>query len=129
MTRTEMKKEIKKALEKGFVCTTCYVGTTIFAEPTKDGYIEWFFDPDIIYIDGSHWLEGFKCFEAVPKGYSYNQICYRLNIDHPTIHFIKDIIITSNYVLKEMLVKGKTLLTKKENNPLTKLEWDEDDIF
>ena len=130
MTRTEMRDEIKEALKKGLVCTTCYVGTLIFAEPTKDGgYIEWFFDPYITYIDGGHWLEGFKCFEAVPKGYSYNQICYRLKIDNPIKHFLKDTIITSNCVLKEMLVKGKNLFNKKENNPITTFEWDEDDIF
>lgn len=129
MTKIEIKKEIKKALEKGFICTSCYKETLSFAEPTDDGYIEWFYDPDIIYIDGGHWLEGFKCFDSVPKGYTYNQICYRLHIDNPIKHLLKDIIITSNYVLKEMLVKGKTLFTKKEKNPLTTLEFEDNDIF
>ena len=135
MTRTEIRAEIKKALKKGFVCTDCCINKTqypiVFAEPKADGgYVDWMFNPETTYLDGSHWLEGFFADEPLPTvSLTYKQVCYRLKLDNPIKHFLKDIIITSNYVLKEMLVKGKTLLTKKENNPLTKLEWDDENIF
>lgn len=122
MTKAEIRTEIKKALKRGFICVDCCFGKThypiIFAEPQNDGYIDWFFDPDHTNICGGYWLEGFKTFEEVPTGISYKEICYRLSLDNPIKYFIK-----------EMLVKGKTLFSKKEGYPLTKIEWDEDDIF
>lgn len=144
MTRTEIKKEIKKALEKGFVCTDCCIGKTqypiLFAEPKVDGgYVDWMFNPEATFfenchwiegLDNSHWLEGFFVDEPLPTvTLTYKQICYRLKLNNPILHFFKEIFVTSNNTLKEMLTRGKTLLTKKENNPFTTLEWDEDDIF
>lgn len=135
MTRTEIKKEIKKALEKGFVCTDCCIGKTqypiVFAKPQVDGgYVDWIFNPEATFFENCHWIEGFFADEPLPTvTLTYKQICYRLKLDNPIHHLFKEIVVTSNNTLKEMLTRGKTLLTKKESNPYTTLEWDEDDIF
>lgn len=132
MKKAEIRNEIAKALNKGWVCLHCTTlnSSLVFAEPKdvgyeEEGYVEWFFTPYQTNWNNSHWDDGFKCFDPTPTGLSYTQICYRLGIDNPIIHLLRD----SRYLLCEMIAKGKSLFNKKEVSPIVELEWDEDDIF